>query len=143
MRESFIQAAGAAATCQLGEVMTDELQQENAGGDLNLRKLTHVMYGLFALGLISGGVFGLALLASVVLAYMKRADAAGTVYARHFDWILMTFWWGLLWCVLSALATYIFIGWLTGVVAVIWLLYRIARGWLALFEGRTPSPIED
>lgn len=123
--------------------MTDDQLQENASGDLNLRKLTHVMYGLFALGLISGGLFGMAVLAAIVLAYMKRADAAGTVYARHFDWLIMTFWWGLLWGVLSALATYIFIGWLTGLVVLVWLLYRVARGWLALFEGRAPSTIED
>ncbi|MCB5362620.1 hypothetical protein H0484_02475 [Pusillimonas sp. CC-YST705] len=123
--------------------MTDDQLQETTGGDLNLRKLAHVMYGLFALGLISGGLFGLAVLAAIVLAYMKRADAAGTVYARHFDWLIMTFWWGLLWGGLSALATYIFIGWLTGLVVLVWLLYRIARGWLALFEGRTPSPIQD
>ncbi len=123
--------------------MTDDQLQENASGDLNLRKLTHIMYGLFALGVISAGLFGVALLAAVVLAYMKRGDAAGTVYARHFDWIIMTFWWGLLWSVLSALATYIFIGWLTGLAVLVWVLYRITRGWLALFEGRTPSPIED
>lgn len=123
--------------------MTDDQLQENAGGDLNLRKLTHVMYGLFALGLISGGLFGMAVLAAIVLAYMKRTDAAGTVYARHFDWLIMTFWWGLLWGGLSALATYIFIGWLTGLVVLVWLLYRVARGWLALFEGRAPSTIED
>lgn len=123
--------------------MTDDQLQENAGGDLDLRKLTHIMYGLFALGVISAGLFGVALLAAVVLAYMKRGDAAGTVYARHFDWIIMTFWWGLLWSVLSALATYIFIGWLTGLAVLVWVLYRITRGWLALFEGRTPSPIED
>ena len=123
--------------------MTDDQQQENAGNDMNLRKLTHVIYGLFALGLISLGVFGLAVVAAIVLAYMKRSDAAGTVYARHFDWVIMTFWWGLLWSVLSALATYIFIGWITGLAAIVWLLYRIARGWLALIEGRSPSPIED
>src|SRR5690606_8334514 len=123
--------------------MTDDQQQENAGGDMNLRKLTHIMYGLFALGLISVGMFGLAVVAAIVLAYMKRGDAAGTIYARHFDWIIMTLWWGLLWGVLSALASYIFIGWITGLVVLVWLLYRIARGWLALFEGRSPSPIED
>ncbi len=106
---------------------------------LNLRKLTHLIYGLFSLGLISAGFFGVATIAAVVLAYLKRSDAAGTIYAPHIDWVLKTFWWGLLWFVLSGLATFIFIGWLTGLVALVWVVYRIAKGWLALFAGNTPN----
>jgi uncharacterized membrane protein len=123
--------------------MTEDTHQENTGKGLSLRQLTHVMYGLFALALISCGVFAVAAVAAVVLAYMKRADAAGTVHARHFDWVIATFWWGLLAGVLSALATYIFIGWLTGAAAVVWLLWRVARGWLALFEGQSPQAALD
>jgi uncharacterized membrane protein len=73
-----------------------------------------------------------------VLAYLKRADATGTVYARHFDWVIKTFWWGLLWFVLSGLGTYIFIGWITGVIALIWIVYRVIKGWLALASGQAP-----
>src|SRR5699024_353922 len=101
----------------------------------------HVIYGLFALGMLSAGVFGVAVLASVVLAYMKRGDVAGTIYAAHFDWVLATFWWSLLWLLLSALATWIFIGWITGVIAVLWTTYRLVRGWLALFSRRSPTAV--
>lgn len=106
---------------------------------LTLRKLTHLIYGLFALGLISAGFFGVATIAAIILAYLKRSDAAGTVYASHIDWVIKTFWWGLLWFALSALATLIFIGWLTGLIALVWVVYRIAKGWLALFAGNAPS----
>lgn len=121
--------------------MTDVLPPENPSG-LSMRMLTHVVYGLFALGLISAGFLGLATVAAVVVAYLKRVDAAGTIYAGHFDWVIKTFWWGLLWCVLSAIATYIFIGWITGIIAVIWIIYRIVRGWLALFSGQAPHAID-
>jgi len=121
--------------------MTDVLPPENPSG-LSMRTLTHVVYGLFALGLISAGFLGLATIAAVVVAYLKRGDAAGTIYATHFDWVIKTFWWGMLWCVLSAIATYIFIGWITGLIALIWIIYRIVRGWLALFSGTAPQPID-
>ena len=37
--------------------------------------------------------------------YVKRGDTAGTMYASHFDWLLRTFWWALLWLAISAIAT--------------------------------------
>src|SRR5690606_10035213 len=110
--------------------------EDNKG--LSMRNLTHLLYGLYALGLLSAGFFGIATIAAIVLAYLKRGDAAGTVYAGHFDWIIRTFWWGLLWIVLSGLATFIFIGWLTGLVALVWIVYRIIKGWLALASGQPP-----
>ncbi len=121
--------------------MSQVFPQPEPDSGLTLRRLTHLIYGLFALGLISAGFFGVATIAAVVLAYLKRSDAAGTVYATHIDWVLKTFWWGLLWFALSALATFIFIGWLTGLIALVWVVYRIAKGWLALFSGNTPSTV--
>ena len=119
--------------------MSQVFQQPEPETGLTLRRLSHLIYGLFTLGLISAGFFGVATIAAVVLAYLKRSEAAGTVYAAHFDWVLKTFWWGLLWFVLSGLGTFIFIGWLTGLIALVWVVYRIAKGWLALFAGNSPS----
>jgi len=106
---------------------------------LDLRTLTHVTYGLYALGFLTGGFLGIATLAAVVLMYLKRTDAAGTMYAAHFDWLLRTFWWALLWLAISAIAVLIFIGWLGVVATVVWVLYRLIRGWLALMEGNAPT----
>ena len=117
--------------------MTEAFMPEDQK-DPFMRRLTHVIYGLFALGLISAGFLGVATLAAIVLAYLKRSDAIGTIYASHFDWVIKTFWWGLLWFLLSALATTIFIGWITGIVALIWVVYRIVKGWLALLAGNGP-----
>ncbi len=119
--------------------MTDALPPEENKG-LSLKWLTHIIYGLFALGVVSAGFIGVATIASIVLAYLKRSDAAGTVYAPHFDWVIKTFWWGLLWVVISALLTFIFIGWITGLAALIWVVYRVIKGWLALLDGNAPTP---
>lgn len=106
---------------------------------LSPKHLTHALYAAFLLGLIGAPVFGAAMIAAVVVAYYKRSDVAGTVYATHFDWLIKTFWWGVLWIGLSAMLLVIFIGWITGVMAFVWLIYRIAKGWFALFENQTPS----
>lgn len=118
--------------------MTQVYPPENGKG-LSMRQLTHLIYGLFALGLLSAGFLGVATVAAVVLAYVKRSDAVGTIYAAHFDWVLKTFWWGLLWFVLSVLTLFIFIGWLIGLATIVWLVYRVIKGWLALANGNSPT----
>lgn len=109
------------------------------GTTLDLRTLTHVAYGLYALGFLTSGFLGIATIAAVVLMYLKRSDAAGTVYAGHFDWLLRTFWWALLWLAISGIATLIFIGWIGVAATIVWVLYRLIRGWLSLLEGTAPT----
>jgi len=110
-----------------------------SSGGPNMRLLTHIAYGLFALGVVTAGFLGVAILAAVVLAYVKRPDAAGTVYAAHLDWLLATFWWGLLYLAISSIATLIFIGWIGVVATTLWVVYRLVKGWLALCESRAPA----
>jgi len=116
--------------------MTDTTFSPSGGP--SLRTLTHIAYGLFALGVLSAGLFGVAVLAAVVLAYVKRPDAAGTVYYVHLDWLLATFWWALLWLVISLVATWLFIGWIGLAATALWVVYRLIKGWLALCEGQAP-----
>jgi len=106
-------------------------------GGINLRTVLHIVYGLYAIGFITGGM---GTLAAVILAYVKRADAAGTIYASHFDWVLRTFWWSLLWGIISAIFTLIVIGWIGLFVTVLWVLYRLVKGWLTLAEGKPVGP---
>lgn len=118
--------------------MSQPMMPEPQSG-LSPRQLTHVLYGLFILALIASPILGAAAFAAIVVAYYKRSDVAGTIYANHFDWMIKTFWWGVLWVGLSALLTVIFIGWITGIAAFVWLIYRFAKGWLALFENHAPT----
>ena len=119
--------------------MSDPQSPIQPKNSFDLRTLTHVAYGLYALGFVTAGFLGISTLAAVVLMYLKRTDAAGTMYAARFDWLLRTFWWALLWMALSAIATLIFIGWLGVVATVVWVLYRLIKGWLALMEGAVPT----
>ncbi|MFA5679719.1 MAG: hypothetical protein WC999_00015 [Hydrogenophaga sp.] len=122
--------------------MTDPLSPTPASpqpppGGISLQSVLHIAYGLYALGFVTGGMGAIA---AIVVAYLKRADAVGTIYASHFDWILRTFWWSLLWIVVSLIFTLLLIGWVGLFVTLVWVLYRIVKGWLALAENRTIGP---
>jgi uncharacterized membrane protein len=118
-----------------------------------LVRLTHIMYALHAFSAVMGVVSSAAIVTAfltgwpsilaVVLNYAKRRDVRGTWLDAHFGWQLRTFWWALLWVVLALLLAVTVIGipfaLLVVVVTGLWVLYRIARGWLALNEGR---PVE-
>ena len=114
--------------------MTETTPSSSNG--LSLRTLCHIAYGLFAAAVLTIGFLGVGAVAAAVLAYMKRPDAAGTVYASHLDWLITTFWWGLLWLAISYICTYFYIGWIGVAATVIWLIYRLIKGWLSLCEGQ-------
>ena len=105
-----------------------------------LRTITQVVYALQALSFF----FGITALVGLIINYVKRDDAAGTVFESHFDWQIRTFWWGLLWGVLGGiLILALGLGFVVLFVAWIWAIYRVVKGWLKLTEGRpvAPTPI--
>ena len=113
---------------------------------------THVIYALHAFSLLTGiigaatvvGAFltGWPSIIAVILNYVKRGDVRGTWLESHFRWQIRTFWFGLLWiglCVLFVIFTLglgVFVVWVPIGLVALWFIYRIARGWLALSDGR-------
>ena len=102
----------------------------------SLKTLTTVIYGLYALSLI----FGVTAVVAIVLDYIKKDDTRGTWLESHFSWQIRTFWWSVVWFVLGALTWIILVGWVVLGVAGIWFIYRIAKGWLNLNDGK-PMPL--
>lgn len=115
---------------------------------------THVIYALHALsaviGLTSGVtvigsfIFGLPSIVAVIMNYARRSETRGTYLESHFRWQIRTFWFAVLmsivvWVVSLPLMLAI-IGFATlwfGLALIsLWLIYRIARGWIALRDGR-------
>jgi uncharacterized membrane protein len=101
-----------------------------------LKTVTMVVYALQALSFI----WGLPAIVGVIINYVKREDARGTVYESHFDWQIRTFWWGLLWAVLGVLLAVVLVGFVVMFVAWIWMIYRVIKGWLKLIEGKPVFP---
>jgi len=124
----------------------------------SLVRLTNIVYGLHAISLVIGAfgtatvvgafLFGWPSIIAVVVNYVKRSEVRGTYLDSHFRWQIRTFWFALLWAVIVALVSiplaFILVGIGTFIVGMfllgIWAIYRIAKGWLALREGR-PMPV--
>ena len=120
----------------------------------SLVRITNIVYGLHAISLVLGAfgaatvigsfLFGWPSIIAVVINYVKRGEGRGTYLDSHFSWQIRTFWFALLWAIVVALVSIplalVVIGfgtWVLGMFLLgVWAIYRIARGWLALREGR-------
>jgi uncharacterized membrane protein len=112
---------------------TDKSPEELAG----LKNIALVVYLLQALSFL----WGITAIVGIIVNYVKRDDARGTVYESHFDWQIRTFWWGLLWAVVGVLLIIAAgLGFLVMFVAWIWAIYRVVKGWLKLTEGKPVYP---
>ena len=99
--------------------------------------MQHVAYGLFALSFL----IGVAAIAAVVVAYLQRGRNLSDMQASHVDWQIRTFWWGLLFAAIGFASPFllgsIFVGMLVFGLMLVWYVYRVAKGWLWLKNGRT------
>lgn len=91
-------------------------------------------YILFAVGAITGG---LTAIIGVIVAYLKRGDAAGTIYESHFTWLIRSFWIGLALSLIGVITAFFGVGVLVLVATAIWIIYRWVKGFLA-FNDRKP-----
>jgi uncharacterized membrane protein len=105
---------------------TDEQRTEQA------KKLATVCYALYAISCL----VGVTAIAAIFIDYLKRDDAAGTWVASHFEWQIKTFWYTLGGMVVGWLLTFILIGFPILLAVFVWAIYRVVKGWLALFDGR-------
>lgn len=96
------------------------------------KNLTMIIYALQAASFIVGLTF----LVAVVMNYIKKEDVAGTWLDSHFRWQIRTFWFGVLWMLVGGLLTLIFIGVLVLLANAIWIIYRIAKGWIYLADNK-------
>jgi uncharacterized membrane protein len=123
--------------------------------DASLVSYTHWMYALHAasalIGMFSSAfivtafLFGLPSIIAVVMNYVRRSDARGTYLESHFSWQLRTFWFALLWVTVVLLLSlplfFVLVGFVTFPIGIfvigIWVIYRVARGWLKLKDGQS------
>jgi uncharacterized membrane protein len=99
---------------------------------VDLRTWTIICYVLYLLGCFNG----LTAIIGVVIAYLKRAEAAGTPWASHFDNMITVFWVSLLVFVIGALTVWFLIGFVILGVLFVWFLYRIIRGLVRALDNR-------
>ncbi|MBN9462627.1 MAG: DUF4870 domain-containing protein [Burkholderiales bacterium] len=96
------------------------------------RRLATICYALYALSCL----VGISAIAAIIVNYLKRDDVAGTWVASHFEWQIKTFWYGLAGAVVSWLLMFVLIGFPLLLAVLVWVIYRIVKGWLALNDGK-------
>jgi uncharacterized membrane protein len=108
----------------------------------------HIVYGLHSFAIVLGVVGSTTVIGgflgsvpsiiAVILSYVKRGDARGSWAESHFRWQIRTFWFALLWLLVSVLLIVSLVGAPVGLAVLItvtvWLIYRIARGWIRLLD---------
>ena len=123
--------------------MANEVIDMPGSPDAGLRKvalfdyLLHIVGLLFSMGLLS--------VVALIINYVKRDDAAGTIYASHMSWMISTFWWTVFWVVVLFVPTLILTIFSVGLLSWlfllpgVWFLYRMLKGLLRLTDNK-PVP---
>ena len=104
--------------------------------------MAHVLYVMHAISPFT--LWSLSLLAVIIGAFTRDA-VRGTFVETHYQWLLSTFLWGLLWLVILTVVFFVTIVgilllWIPWGILTIWYLYRVIRGWLRLNNGQ-PAPV--
>ena len=128
-----------------------DIEVSNGGAPASLVTIAQVIYGLHALSIFIGltsaitivgaFVFGFPSIIAVVLNYVYQHGTRGTYLESHFRWQIRTFWFAALWIVIGVMLFVTLIGiplaWIICIAAGVWVIYRVARGWLTL-QNRKP-----
>ena len=100
-----------------------------------------IVVGIVGAATVLGSFLGsIPSIAAVILNYVKRGDARGTWVESHYRWQIRTFWYALLWAVIGTILVFTIVGAVIGfpvlIALTLWLIYRIARGWLRLGDHK-------
>lgn len=106
-------------------------ERTNTATDPN-RTVTLVIYILQTTSFLVGITF----LVALIINYVKLDDVRGSWLESHFRWQIRTFWYSVLWTVLGLATVVLGVGYLILFVAMVWLIYRIAKGWIYLLDGK-------
>lgn len=98
------------------------------------RTLALVAYALHLFGAIAA----IPSIVGLVINYVKR-DGYDELFDSHHAWMIRSFWWAILWCVLGLVTLVIGVGVVLLVLAWLWYIYRHVRGLIALLNGE-PLP---
>ena len=108
--------------------------EDKSPGD---RTVMHVLYGLHTVAPFTAWLLAIV---AVIVNYVKRSDESDPLYASHHGYMIRTFWWAVLWLVVTSPLYVLFV--LPGIIAWMvvgaWYLYRYLRGWLRFNDNQVP-----
>lgn len=116
-------------------------QTDYAVYDPNPRTDRTVMHVLYAMHTVGPFTFWLLPILALIVNYIRRGDETDPLWKAHHDYMIRTFWWAILWLVLSSPLYLLFVlpGVLASTIVGFWYLYRCIRGWLRFNDQRLPT----
>lgn len=95
---------------------------------------------LYALHTIAWASVGSLAIVALIVNYIKRSDETDAIYASHHNYMISTFWWTVLWLVVSTplFLLFFFPGMVAWFIIGLWYLYRCVKGWLRFNDNRPP-----
>jgi len=113
--------------------VSEQTQNTEVAGAESHRTTVIVSYILL---LIGWPTLHLATIGGVILAYVQRGDARGTLWEGHYDAVISTFWISLVVGIVAVPLCFVVVGFpiLAGVI--IWFLYRTIRGLVHAIDNR-------
>jgi len=101
--------------------------------DTKMRMNALLVHALYAAGILTG----ITTLVGVVLAYMRKGDASGTIYEGHFVYAIRTFWWCLVFSVIGFVLSFVGIGFVILLATGVFYIIRVVRAFI-LWSDRKP-----
>ncbi len=102
--------------------------------DETARTLVLVCYLLGVVGMFTGA---LPTVVALIIAYIKKDESGSSIYYTHYDWLIKTFWIGILGSIVSFATFWLFgLGWLIYMGVFFWQLYRYVKGGLRFIERK-------
>jgi uncharacterized membrane protein len=99
----------------------------------SLRTMAIVVYALMLASFVS---MHTAAIVAVILAYVKRGDARGTIWETHFDAVISTFWVSLVVLIVAVPLCFVLVGIPILFALAIWYLYRNIKGLVRAIDGQ-------
>jgi uncharacterized membrane protein len=113
--------------------MSDTAPPSTAVPATDTRSLALIVYGLYIGAVVTCGIAGVV---GVVLAYIKRDEARGTVWHSHFENAIHAFWAWFMMMVIGILTSWFLVGFFIMGAAFLYFLYRTIKGLVAAIESR-------
>ena len=96
-------------------------------------KLIYILY-------LVSVVLGITSIIGVIMAYMNKAEAPDWL-KTHYQFLIRTFWIGLLYSVIGFILVFVLVGFLVLLFVLVWLIVRCVKGMKLLDEGKPhPNP---
>ena len=113
--------------------MSDATRVQPIRSDETLRGTAILCYILYLLG---WPTVHLTTIVALVLAYVQRGEARGTIWESHFGNLIETFWVALVVAIIAIPLCFVFIGIPILFGLAVWVLYRTIRGLIRAIETK-------